>query len=360
MAIELIRQRLTQTLFAQTPYKVGGLALVVSRHDPRPDGPMHQDKYTGSHVYQMPDPAEDVPGGLRWLISLGAHRSMAYSRRVGGVLVPMQLPDGCATAQVVGQSARAAGAPRYEGGPRGDLYHGRINPRRVHGPRPPIPATAQYPPAHPPQWSQTQTPLRPAPAVDFAGLRESEGGERGDLLHGRINGAAGLEVIVRLGVRLPALGAVRDTLEVPSLKGNYAYRLFHTTGAFQDVGRGTRRRAAEKVSEQERFSKLHCGHCMKALNSAINIKALNKGAWYWVCAMCGMELRTCGVEEMDDWLCPTAAEGMSGCLCCCTPKQQSQGARGARSSSRRPRKESRIETSISEVRLRGAGAGASA
>jgi hypothetical protein len=56
---------------------------------------MHQDKYTGAHVYQMPDPAEDVPGGLRWLISLGADRSMAYSRMVGGVLVPMQLPDGC-------------------------------------------------------------------------------------------------------------------------------------------------------------------------------------------------------------------------------------------------------------------------
>jgi hypothetical protein len=52
---------------------------------------------------------------------------------VGGVLVPMQLPDGCATAQVVGQSARAAGAPRYEDGPRGDLYHGRINSPGVPG-----------------------------------------------------------------------------------------------------------------------------------------------------------------------------------------------------------------------------------
>jgi hypothetical protein len=112
MAMELIKQRLGETLFAQTPYKVVGLALVVRRHDPRPDGPMHQGKYTGSHVYQVPDPAPDVPGGLRLLISFGADRSMAYSRMVKGVLVRMQLPDGCATAQVIGQSARAAGAPR--------------------------------------------------------------------------------------------------------------------------------------------------------------------------------------------------------------------------------------------------------
>ncbi len=70
-------------------------------------------------MYQRPDPAPDVRGGLRWLISFGANRSMAYSRMVGGVLVPDPLPDGCATAQVIGQSARSAGAPQYADGPRG-------------------------------------------------------------------------------------------------------------------------------------------------------------------------------------------------------------------------------------------------
>jgi hypothetical protein len=65
MAIELIRQRLGETLFAQTPYKVVGLALVFRRLSPQPDadpnGPMHQDKYTGTsskEVWECPSAAQ--------------------------------------------------------------------------------------------------------------------------------------------------------------------------------------------------------------------------------------------------------------------------------------------------------------
>jgi hypothetical protein len=98
---------------------------------------MHQDKCTGLHVYQMPDPAPDthpdVSGGLRWLVSFGAGRSMAYSRRMDSKLVPLPLPDDFATAQVIGQSARAAGAPQCADGPRGDLWHGRINSEGAAG-----------------------------------------------------------------------------------------------------------------------------------------------------------------------------------------------------------------------------------
>jgi hypothetical protein len=67
-----------------------------------------------------------------------------------------------------------------------------------------------------------------------------------------------VEVTVRLDVRLPALGAGRQALQVPSLEGNSAYRIFH------GVGRGARQ-AAEPISEDNRFSKLHCGRCMKPL-----------------------------------------------------------------------------------------------
>ncbi len=264
-ALELIRQRFEETLFAQTPCKAVGLARVFSRHDPRPGGPMHQDKYTGSQAYQMPDPAPDshpdVPGGLRWLISFGADRSMVYSWMVDGVLVPMQLPDGCATAQVIGQSARAAGAPQYPDGPRGDLCHGGIN----------------------------------------------SGG--------------GLEITVRVDMRLPALH--RQCLPVPSFKGDFAYRLCNQARGFQGVGRGAHP-STPPVSMAERFSKLHCGRCMKQLPARHNAvitqchnKAANEGAWYWVC-----HTGSCPQQDSTEaWKCPTAAEGGSGCKCCCPLKQ---------------------------------------
>jgi hypothetical protein len=43
-----------------------------------------------------------------------------------------------------------------------------------------------------------------------------------------------------------------------------AYRLFHRPEWREGVGRGARP-AAEKVSEEDRFSKLHCSRCVKRL-----------------------------------------------------------------------------------------------
>jgi hypothetical protein len=62
---------------------------------------------------------------------------------------------------------------------------------------------------------------------------------------------------------------------------------------------------------------------MKPLaDSNKNHKALNKGAWHWVCWTCDAELRARGVQDsMDVWMCPTAADGELGCKCCCKPKQ---------------------------------------
>jgi hypothetical protein len=141
---------------------------------------------------------------------------MEYSRLVDGELVPLQLPDGFATAQVIGQSARAAGAPRSEGGERGDLFHARINSRSGGGA-----AEAEPEPAQP-----------------------------------------RVEVTVRLDVRLPALPSKSNSkakaLQVLSLGRSSAYRLFHPPHPYQGVGRGARQ-AAEPVSEEDRFSKIHCG-----------------------------------------------------------------------------------------------------
>jgi hypothetical protein len=89
---------------------------------------MHKDNYTGADVHQMADPAPDVPCGLRWLLSFSDGRSMLYKRRdANGVLQDVHVADDFPTVQVLAQSARAAGAPRSEGGERGDLWHGRIN-----------------------------------------------------------------------------------------------------------------------------------------------------------------------------------------------------------------------------------------
>jgi hypothetical protein len=84
----------------------------------------------------MEDPAPNLPGGLHLLYSFMPGRQMQYSRLIGGVrqvLKPPEVPGDFGTAQVIGQSARAAGAPRSEGGERGDLWHARINSRSGGG-----------------------------------------------------------------------------------------------------------------------------------------------------------------------------------------------------------------------------------
>ncbi len=74
---------------------------------------------------------------------------------------------------------------------------------------------------------------------------------------------------------------------MPSLDRSSADRIFHSVPqTYQGVGRGARP-AAEPISEEDRFSKLHCGRCRKPLSeSARHHKALNKGATYWVCGEC--------------------------------------------------------------------------
>jgi hypothetical protein len=103
-------------------------------------------------------------------------------------------------------------------------------------------------------------------------------------------GAAGLEVIVRLDMRLPALN--RQCLPVPSFGRNSTYSIFHCTSdaesSFQGVSRGARP-AVAPISMVERFVKFHCGRCMKPLPENNKYMALNKGAWYWVCRGCGKQ-----------------------------------------------------------------------
>ncbi len=192
-------------------------------------------------------------------------------RRQSGASVPLQLPDGFATAQVIAQSARATGAPRYKDGPCGDLWHGRIN---------------------------------------------SE--------------AAGLEVTVWLDMRLPIAVADRRQVHVPSVNTSYVHSVFHRKHVpghnYNGAGRGAHP-AAGPVSEEDRTRKLHCGRCTKELSAKANNKALNKGATYWICMVCYFELRA--EEEQDEWecprACPSAAAGRSDCLCWCEPKQAAQG-----------------------------------
>jgi hypothetical protein len=111
---------------------------------------------------------------------------------------------------------------------------------------------------------------------------------------------------------------------VPSLNNpNFAYDIFHSvTQPYQGVGRGARP-PVEPVSEKDRFSKLHCGRCMKPLSDSSRHKALNKSAWYKVCSECDEELRARGgLDSMEVWKCPTTAEGGSGCKCCAVAKKQ--------------------------------------
>ncbi len=84
--------------------------------------------------------------------------------------------------------------------------------------------------------------------------------------------------------------------------------------------------AAEPVSEEDCFSKPHCGRCRKPLSeSARKHKALDKSAWYKVCIECNKELRACGGQDSKEvWDCLTAAVGGSGCLCCCADAKKQQ------------------------------------
>jgi hypothetical protein len=93
-----------------------------------------------------------------------------------------------------------------------------------------------------PQPRSLATPLAPPACRGTRAARAATcGGDLWHLWHGRINseGAAGLEVTVRLAMRLPAQGPARYALEVPALGNNFAYSLFHRScQTFQDVGRG--------------------------------------------------------------------------------------------------------------------------
>ncbi len=156
------------------------------------------------------------------------------------------------------------------------------------------------------------------------------------MYHVRINSeAAGLEVTVRLDMRLPFIGAAARwgcPPSVPSIETSYAYHIFATRYTrYTGVGRGARP-AAGKVSEEDRFSKLHCGRCMKELfDSKHKHKALNKGATYRICMDCYFEQRGSGEQDSKVWECPSAAEGKSDCLCSCAPKQAAQGGKRRKS-----------------------------
>ncbi len=121
---------------------------------------------------------------------------------------------------------------------------------------------------------------------------------------------------MRLDVRLPARPGA--ALQVPSVDPPpFAYALLHRDETYQGV---PSRQAAPPISVAERFSKLHCGRCLKPL-AALRLKAENKGATYWVCGDCDKKLRRRAAAGQRDstevWSCPSAAEGEteSGCLC---------------------------------------------
>ncbi len=122
-------------------------------------------------------------------------------------------------------------------------------------------------------------------------------------------------------MRLDALGGGRSALKVPMLSKNSAYNMFNTVPSqpYHGVGRGARS-AVAPISEEDRFSKLHCGRCIKPLSESASThhsKAFNEGATYWVCGMCDEELRARGGQDSNAWRCQTAREGNSGGKCCC-------------------------------------------
>ncbi len=137
---------------------------------------------------------------------------------------------------------------------------------------------------------------------------------------------------MRLNMRLPA--QTGKALAVLNLGGNYTYYIFHGAAAFhvpyQDVGRGARP-PVERVTKEDRFSEPHCGCCMKPLSESAHYKAVNKGATFWVCSECDVELRARGGQDSTEvWRCPTAAEGDSGCLCWSAAPKKEQLGRNAR------------------------------
>jgi hypothetical protein len=162
-------------------------------------------------------------------------------------------------------------------------------------------------------------------------------GERGDVFRARINsrsggGAAGprtrvqqqprVEVTVRLDVRLPALSG--KALQVPGLSNSFAYRTFHVHTTYQGVGRGARP-AAEPISEANRFSKFHCGRCMKPLSEHPSLQSAQQGRQ--ILDLRRMRRGAARVRRAGQravWDCPTAAEGGSGCKCWCADAKKQQ------------------------------------
>ncbi len=111
---------------------------------------------------------------------------------------------------------------------------------------------------------------------------------------------------MRLDMRLPFVGDALRQAHVPSTTTSYAYRLFHSVlEPFQGVGRGARS-SAPRVSEEDRFRKLHCGRCMKELSAKAKNKAPNKGAAYRNCLVCYFELRA---EEDPPTSMPLSSRG---------------------------------------------------
>jgi hypothetical protein len=214
-------------------------------------------------VYQMAHPAPDVPGGLRFLLSFASGRSMLYKRRyANGVLQDLHVAD-VPTAQVIAQSARAAGAPRSEGGERGDLWNGRIN------------------------------------SAD----------------------AVGLEVTVRLDLRLPAPAAGRR-LNVPR-NTTASNKLFGVQQAYEGVRRGSRA-SAEAVTEADRLKWRHCASCMKPITDDWTLKAKHGEGTYFLCSKCYY-------TPEEPWRC-----ALLGCICTSakpkrkpTTKQQKKRSKGS-------------------------------
>ncbi len=84
--------------------------------------------------------------------------------------------------------------------------------------------------------------------------------------------------------------------------------------------------AANRAGPRE-FAHLGASRRSSASKQGTNSKALNKGATYWVCAICAKELRARGGRESKAvWDCPTAAKSdKDGCKCCADAKKQQVG-----------------------------------
>jgi hypothetical protein len=237
----------------------------------------HQDNMTGWKAYKMDDPAPDVPGGLRFLLSFAEGRRMEYRRKVGRKLVPLEppLPDDFATAEVVAQSARAAGVGGWRV-PGNDLFHGRIN-----------------------------SPV--------AGAQQQR---------------RRVEVSVRLDVRLPGQKGVRDGVPT-ALRSSDAYSLFHGK-PYQGVGRSAgggrprKSRGTGPVSEEDLATVRHCARCREPLSgtSSQDQKEVINTVTFWTCNSCYHVVR--GQQDVGQLAYPNAAKARQQ-----QPQQQPQeGGKG--------------------------------